>query len=130
MASSDNVLRGGLTNKHIDVYELLKHVKCEPIHPGILKGEELAGELIYKTTAPDFELSSFSVPKGESVSFVSHTAEIMLLVEGEAQIIHKGTKVILKKGSPSAIIFPCDEVRLVATESCWVFKAGVPISRP
>jgi len=130
MASSDNVLRGGLTNKHIDVYELLKHVRCEPTRPDILKGEELAGELIYKTAAPDFELSSFSVPKGESVSFVPHTAEIMLLIEGEAQVMHKGNKVILKKGSPSAIIFPCDEVRLVATESCWVFKAGVPISRP
>ena len=130
MASSDNVLRGGLTNKHIDVDELLKHVKCEPTHPNILKGEKLAGELIYKTTAPDFELSSFSIPKGESVSFVAHTAEIVLVIEGELQIIHKGTKVILKRGSPSAIIFPCDEVRLVATESSWVFKAGVPISRP
>ncbi len=30
MANSDNVLRGGLTNKHIDVKELLKHIKFEP----------------------------------------------------------------------------------------------------
>ncbi len=38
MASSDNVLRGGLTTKHIDVKELLKHVKCEPTNPNILNG--------------------------------------------------------------------------------------------
>lgn len=38
MASSDNVLRGGLTSKHIDVPELLKHVKCEATHPDILPG--------------------------------------------------------------------------------------------
>ena len=128
MASSDNVLRGGLTNKHIDVHELLKHVKCEPTHPHILKGETLAGELLYKTIAPDFELSSFSISKGETVSFVPHTAEILLLVEGVAQVIHKGSKVTLKKGSPSAIILPCDEVRIVANESSWIFKAGVPLA--
>ncbi|MEJ0103964.1 MAG: hypothetical protein WDO19_15980 [Bacteroidota bacterium] len=29
MSNSDNVLRGGLTKKHIDVAELLRHVKCE-----------------------------------------------------------------------------------------------------
>jgi mannose-6-phosphate isomerase len=38
MASSDNVLRGGLTNKHIDVPELLKHVTCEPTYVEILEG--------------------------------------------------------------------------------------------
>ncbi|MGZ8525280.1 MAG: mannose-6-phosphate isomerase, class I, partial [Chitinophagaceae bacterium] len=128
MASSDNVLRGGLTNKHIDVKELLKHVKCEPTQPHILKGEILAGELLYKTTAPDFELSSFSIAKGKSVSFIPHTAEILLLVEGEAQVAHKGSKVILKKGTPSAIIFPCDEVRIVANESSLIFKASVPLA--
>ncbi len=130
MASSDNVLRGGLTNKHIDVYELLKHVKCEPTEPDILQGENLAGELIYKTKAPDFELSSFSIDKGGSASFISHTAEILLLVEGEAEVIHKGSKVTLRKGSPSAIVFPCDEVRIVASEPAWLFKAGVPMIKP
>ncbi len=39
MASSDNVLRGGLTTKHIDVKELLKHVKTEQADIHILKGE-------------------------------------------------------------------------------------------
>ncbi len=130
MASSDNVLRGGLTNKHIDVNELLKHVKCEPTQPDILTGEKLAGELIYRTTAPDFELSSFVIAKGSSASFISHTAEILLLVEGEAQVMHKGNKVTLRRGSPSAIVFPCDEVRIEASESSWLFKAGVPNSKP
>ena len=40
MANSDNVLRGGLTTKHIDVKELLKHVKCEATYPGYLTGEK------------------------------------------------------------------------------------------
>ncbi|MGZ3940605.1 MAG: mannose-6-phosphate isomerase, class I, partial [Flavisolibacter sp.] len=36
MANSDNVLRAGLTDKHIDVAELLKHVKFETTIPNIL----------------------------------------------------------------------------------------------
>ena len=128
MASSDNVLRGGLTNKHIDVSELLKHVKCEATHPKIIKGEKAGTELIYKTPAPDFELSSFILHNGDSVSFVPRTAEILLLVDGQVEITNKANKVILKKGQPSAIVLPGNEIRLSATEPAWLFKAGVPVS--
>jgi mannose-6-phosphate isomerase len=130
MASSDNVLRGGLTNKHIDVPELLKHVKCEATHPKIIKGERNGTELIYKTPAPDFELSSFILHNGDSVSFVPLTAEILLLVDGQAEITSKGNKVILKKGQPSALVLPGNEVRIKATEPAWLFKAGVPAAAP
>src|SRR5204863_6271059 len=58
MANSDNVLRGGLTSKHIDVKELLKHVKCEPTYVNILYGEKINGiEKVYKTPTPDFQIS-------------------------------------------------------------------------
>lgn len=39
MANSDNVLRCGLTPKHVDVPELLKIVKFEPSDPGVLRPE-------------------------------------------------------------------------------------------
>jgi mannose-6-phosphate isomerase len=39
MANSDNVLRAGLTPKHIDVPELMKHTVFESIVPNIMKGE-------------------------------------------------------------------------------------------
>ena len=62
MASSDNVLRGGLTTKHVDVKELLKHVKCEATFPDILPGEKISDtERVYKTSAPDFLLSAFDI---------------------------------------------------------------------
>jgi len=58
MASSDNVLRGGLTNKHVDVKELLKHVQCEPTHVRIISGEQISDtEKIKTTSAPDFQPS-------------------------------------------------------------------------
>jgi mannose-6-phosphate isomerase len=129
MASSDNVLRGGLTKKHIDVPELLKHVKCEATHPRVLKGEKAGAEHIYKTPAPDFELSSFALHDGDSVSFVPNTADILLLVDGHVEISHKKQKVILEKGQPSAIVLPGNEVRLSATGPSWLFKGTVPVAK-
>lgn len=127
MASSDNVLRGGLTPKHIDVKELLKHTKCEATHPDILAGEKINGQLVYKTPAPDFELSSFTIAKGETFSFTAGTAEILLLVQGSVEVSSNENVVVLKTGEPSAVVFPGDEVWLVATEDALVFKATVPV---
>ena len=38
MANSDNVLRGGLTVKHVDIPELLKHTILRALHPNIMTG--------------------------------------------------------------------------------------------
>jgi len=129
MASSDNVLRGGLTTKHIDVQELLNHTRCEPTIPQILKGEQKGKELVYKTPAPDFELSSFTLQKGETASFTSSTAEIMLLVKGVVNVNDEKSSIELKIGQPSGIVFPGDEVKLTAQEDALVFKATVPFAK-
>lgn len=44
MANSDNVLRGGLTAKHIDKSELLSVLKFEPVTPEILVGKPFSKE--------------------------------------------------------------------------------------
>ena len=124
MSSSDNVLRGGLTTKHIDVKELLKHVKCEATQPRILKGEISGDAVLYKTSAPDFELSSFSVKQGATASFTPVTAEILLLTDGEATV---SPGIVLKKGAPSMIVFPGDKVQIEAMQNCVIFRASVPI---
>lgn len=124
MASSDNVLRGGLTTKHIDVKELLKHVNCEATHPAILKGSRAGDGTVYKTPAPDFELSSFKIGAGGRVSFTPSTAEILLLVEGEVTV---SPGIVLQKGSPSAIVFPGQPVELEASKEALVFRASVPV---
>lgn len=126
MASSDNVLRGGLTNKHIDVKELLKHVKCEPTRPDILTGKKIGDELVYQTPAPDFELGSFRLAKDETISLVASTAEILLLAEGRVEITNKNNMVVLEKGSPAALILPGDKIKIKGSEKSLLFKATVP----
>ncbi|MES1220174.1 MAG: mannose-6-phosphate isomerase, class I [Bacteroidota bacterium] len=127
MANSDNVLRGGLTNKHIDVKELLKHVICEPTQFEILKGRELKDdEKVYETSAPDFQLSVFELKAGNTISFVPATAEILLLIEGAAELDNGIDTITMQKGYPSAIAFPDQTVHLYSASGATVYRASVP----
>lgn len=57
MATSDNVLRGGLTPKHIDVPELLAVVEFVSGAPELEKPQVLPGQLTLAPPIPDFQLS-------------------------------------------------------------------------
>jgi mannose-6-phosphate isomerase len=128
MANSDNVLRGGLTSKHIDVNELLKHTRFEATKYRILKGGGTGLEKTYKTKAPDFELSCFSLEPPKFATFTSHAAEILLLTDGKVDIICGKDTLRLEAGKPSAFIFPDQLVKLVPLENATVFRATVPHS--
>ena len=56
MANSDNVLRGGLTKKHIDVDALLQVVRFEPTEVRTLLPEGSDGIYCYPTTVAEFEV--------------------------------------------------------------------------
>ncbi len=56
MANSDNVLRGGLTKKHIDVDALLSVVHFEPTNVHTLLAEGADGIYCYPTTVEEFEV--------------------------------------------------------------------------
>lgn len=129
MASSDNVLRGGLTSKHIDVPELLRHVKCEATEPRILKGELHGFERVYKTPAPDFELSVLQLPAEQSTSLTSNTADILLLVAGDATLRQNDATVRLRKGQPAALLLPGRAANLHASADTTIFRASVPVDK-
>lgn len=57
MAASDNVLRGGLTPKHIDVDELLQVLRFEPVPVPLLQAERpAAGVRLFRPDVTDFQL--------------------------------------------------------------------------
>ena len=87
MANSDNVLRGGLTPKHIDVPELMKHTRFEEVLPNKLRPERDAdGWNRYPTPAPDFELA-FRDFRGEDSLALTTTdgPAILLLLQGAVE---------------------------------------------
>lgn len=128
MSNSDNVLRGGLTPKHVDVNELLKHVKCEATRFTIFKpGNDTEKETIYATPAPDFELSRIQLDKGMSHAITSSTAEIFILTKGKASLSAGEAVIELYPGNPAAIVFAGTKAQLAGTENAAVFRATVPI---
>jgi len=82
MASSDNVLRGGLTTKHVDVAELSAVVSFVPGDPMLVTGVPVApGEVAFRTPAPEFALTRVRVDEVGRV--LEHTGpQILLVIEG------------------------------------------------
>ncbi len=68
MASSDNVLRGGLTAKHVDPAALLAVLDATPRPPAVVAAQDLAGhEWLYPTPTPWFSLSRLELADGARV---------------------------------------------------------------
>ncbi|MFB7868049.1 mannose-6-phosphate isomerase, class I [Streptomyces sp. NPDC056069] len=83
MANSDNVLRCGLTPKHVDVPELLRVVRFEPMDPGVLRPEASpTGEEVYDTPIDEFRLSRFVRAEGAAPTDVTAPTPQILLAAG------------------------------------------------
>jgi phosphomannomutase len=110
MASSDNVLRGALTPKHVDVEELCRVMRYEPTLPQIVQATEAAvlGEQAYATSAEEFELhTAWLGPELSDTERVASGPEILLALE----IADRGT---LRLETPRGT------VELAAGQSCLV----------
>jgi mannose-6-phosphate isomerase len=130
MANSDNVLRGGLTPKHVDVPELLKHVRFEATRPRIIVGDRDAGHItVYATPAPDFELSRISLMAGESVTVKARSTEIYLVLEGSLGVIEEGGVGFSRKRGDSFVALYQSRFELKATVDAVLFRAAVPVVR-
>ena len=127
MANSDNVLRGGLTNKHIDVKELMKHIKFEETIPHVIHPQKInEEEKLYRTGAPDFKLSSFSLQNGKSSSFESATGEILLIINGNVLITTGMGELELGQGE-AAFVLNHQCVTLKTRSQAYLFRASVPV---
>ncbi|HXB94517.1 MAG TPA: mannose-6-phosphate isomerase, class I [Puia sp.] len=127
MANSDNVLRGGLTPKHIDVAELMKHIRFEATNPRILAEDDGPGHIaVYHTPAPDFELSKMSFLRGESITIRAHSVEIFIVLEGSLGVIEPGASPFGRKKGESFVAFHQAKFELKAQEDSVVYRASVP----
>ncbi|MEZ8851020.1 mannose-6-phosphate isomerase, class I [Vibrio cyclitrophicus] len=104
MASSDNVLRAGLTPKHIDVEELVVNTLFEPISTDALLLSPLKkeGTSHFPVPVDDFKFDVVEVIGFEKKSYV-RSAEIVFCLEGVVDII-SGSKVITLKAGDSIFV--------------------------
>ncbi|GAA1876206.1 mannose-6-phosphate isomerase, class I [Pseudonocardia ailaonensis] len=101
MANSDNVLRGGLTPKHVDVPELLRVLDFTAGPPPVHAGRPEGGWLRYDTPASEFLLRSWSAPDGLTGRLpVPDGGPRILLSTGGKSCVRAGERVLeLPKGA-------------------------------
>jgi len=129
MANSDNVLRGGLTPKHVDVPELLRVLKFEGGDVTFLDPQELVpNELVYPCPAEEFELSVITLNKSAHYqSPTQRSVEILICTRGELALTDCGnqTETKLKKGVSALIPAAVAGYTIRGEGSC--YKAAVPV---
>ncbi len=134
MATSDNVLRCGLTPKHIDVPELLRVVRFEATEPGVLRPEAVpadAGPAEERYAAPidDFRLSRIDLaPDAAPHRFGGAAPQVLLCTAGRAVLRSSdgdgGAELTLDPGQ-SAYVKAGEQV--AATGPGTVFRATVAV---
>lgn len=128
MANSDNVLRGGLTPKHIDLQELMTVLNFSEQPLNVLRPiYERPAEKIYSSTAEEFVLSVVT-PQSETVyySAENRSVEILLCIQGDAVITSEaGDRIPLHKGQ-SVLVTATAGAYEIRGEAIF-YKASVPM---
>jgi mannose-6-phosphate isomerase len=124
MANSDNVLRGGLTMKHIDVGELMKHTKFEATMPNVLTGTGVM-EKEFKTPAADFDLREIELDGKQDVKLEATTAEVFFVYKGDVEVSEGSVNMKLKTGE--CMLATAGAKVTLAGKNAVVFRATVPV---
>ena len=124
MANSDNVLRGGLTPKHIDIEQLLQHIQFEPTYPSILNGDLInSNELQFPCPVPDFGLTKIQLRGGETYTNETNSLELFLVLQGDVQL----EGIELKPGELAAVkAGAAYHIQQTGSETAVIFKSFVP----
>lgn len=131
MANSDNVLRGGLTPKHVDVQELLKHTTFEGIEPNIMDGDPLNGTTWnYPCPVGDFGIQKILLQQEGKSEGKSASGEILLVMDGDIRIQQLSETeedgLHLFRGE-SCYILPDTSYKLTSNDGGQAYKAFVPL---
>jgi mannose-6-phosphate isomerase len=117
MANSDNVLRGGLTPKHVDVPELLRVLDFGAPPPPVLRGCPDGRWARYRTPADEFLLRRLeSGPEPAGIPVPAGGPRILLCTAGSAGVRDGGREVELRRGGAVWLDAADTGVRVVPRE--------------
>jgi mannose-6-phosphate isomerase len=131
MANSDNVIRGGLTSKHVDAAELMKILDFTPHEPKIIIPEATGVESFYRTGSDEFVLSVISLQGKTATPFYrsanQRSAEIIICTAGKARVedVPTGDSIDLSKGM--SIFIPASIKEYVIRGDATLYKAATPL---
>lgn len=122
MANSDNVLRGGLTPKHVDMNELMQHVLFKPTNPAVMEGTPInATEVNYPCPVSDFGLSKLAIKAGESYTIHTQSIEMLLVMEGQMELQGQ-----IYQAGEVALIKPEQAISIGSSKGVLIFRSFAP----
>ncbi len=122
MANSDNVLRGGLTPKHVDMNELMQHVLFKPTNPAVMEGTPInATEVNYPCPVSDFGLSKLTIKAGESYTIHTQSIEMLLVMEGQMELQGQ-----IYQAGEVALIKPEQAISIGSSKGVLIFRSFAP----
>ena len=124
MANSDNVLRGGLTPKHVDVTELSHVLDFHAGPVGVLQGETQGSARVYQTPAREFELQSFELRASEAPTITERRGpEIVFCEQGQLELTCGAETLPLAQGQ--ALFIAASEPSYTVRGEGRLFRASV-----
>ncbi len=130
MANSDNVIRGGLTAKHIDVSEFIEISNFEWDDVNFITQEKLNSyETIYRTPAREFILSIIKINNITYACQNNKSVAILLCTEGEAIITDLNGKRAVSVLPGHSVIIPFCVKKYTITGKAKLYKASVPSTK-
>jgi mannose-6-phosphate isomerase len=125
MANSDNVLRAGLTPKHIDIPQLLDNTDFVVTNPQIIQVSLNNGFQEYPCDTSDFLIQRVLLIQGEEREMRLAGPSIVLQINGEAQ--WKGYTHWVANGLQSFFVDPFESILIKAKTETELFIASVPV---
>ncbi|WAM16838.1 mannose-6-phosphate isomerase, class I [Rhodococcus sp. JS3073] len=116
MANSDNVLRGGLTPKHVNVPELLKVLSFRPASMPVVRadGDGRDNKHVYRTPEAEFELTRLHLDTSRNCA-----------VSSAATLAAGNPRIVLCTAGSTVLSSHCDSLELSAGHAAWL-----PASNP
>jgi mannose-6-phosphate isomerase len=125
MANSDNVLRGGLTVKYMDLNELEKNLIFEAADSACIQPQpQKDGTFVYKTPSREFELVSLNSSGEITTLDAAYPVAILVVIEGTFTIKDKDDSLVLKSGE--SCFLPCSLETRTITGRGKAFIARTP----
>jgi len=105
MASSDNVLRGGLTPKHVDVPELLRTIDFHPVAVPMLAAERtVMDQELFRPPFREFQLQRIELGPGSGpVPLAQSGAAVVIVVAGSVYLDSPKGDLELSRGGSAFI---------------------------
>jgi mannose-6-phosphate isomerase len=125
MANSDNVLRGGLTPKYVDVAQLLQHTLFEPVVPNVMLGNAINEfETSYNCPVDDFEITKINIEKNKEYITIANTPQIVIVIEGTVVFSNNNNSLEINSGE-ACFILPNTNYTILANKTAEMYKAFV-----